>query len=57
MRGENAPGFQYRQREFAARKLELTAEERAALPKPPPRVDPAAEPVGPVREYPPLDKG
>ncbi|MBT9489469.1 MAG: outer membrane protein assembly factor BamE [Rubrivivax sp.] len=44
-----------RQREFTARKLELTAEERAALPKPPPRADPAAEPVGPVRPYPPLE--
>jgi outer membrane protein assembly factor BamE len=44
-----------RQREFAARKLELTPEERAALPAPPPRVDPTAEPVGPVRPYPPLE--
>jgi outer membrane protein assembly factor BamE len=44
-----------REREFAARKLELTEEERAALPKPPPRVDPAAEPMGPVRPYPPLE--
>jgi outer membrane protein assembly factor BamE len=42
-------------REFPKRKLELTDEERAALPKPPPRETPAAEPVGPVRPYPPLE--
>jgi outer membrane protein assembly factor BamE len=36
-------------------KLELTEQERAALP-PPVRRDPQpAEPVGPVREYPPLE--
>jgi outer membrane protein assembly factor BamE len=40
---------------FPDRKLELTPEEREALPKPPPRVDPAAEPTGPVRTYPPLE--
>jgi outer membrane protein assembly factor BamE len=44
-----------REREFPRRKLELTEEERAALPKPPPREAPAAEPVGPVRPYPPLE--
>ncbi len=37
------------------RKLELTEEERAALPPPPKREAPAAEPMGPVREYPPLE--
>ncbi len=44
-----------REREYPKRKLELTEEERAALPKPPPRETPAAEPVGPVRPYPPLE--
>jgi outer membrane protein assembly factor BamE len=44
-----------REREYPARKLELTEEERAKLPKPPPRVEPAAEPSGPVRPYPPLE--
>ena len=44
-----------REREFTARKLELTEEERAALPKPPPREAPVAEPTGPVRPYPPLE--
>ncbi len=37
-------------------KLELTEAERAALPVPPKREAPAAEPIGPVREYPPLEK-
>ena len=37
------------------RKLELTDEERAALPLPPPRPASAAEPTGPVRSYPPLE--
>jgi outer membrane protein assembly factor BamE len=37
------------------RKLELTDEERAALPVPPVRPASAAEPVGPVRSYPPLE--
>jgi outer membrane protein assembly factor BamE len=37
------------------RKLELTDEERAALPVPPARAASAAEPVGPVRSYPPLE--
>jgi outer membrane protein assembly factor BamE len=39
-----------------APKLELTEEERKALPLPPRREQPPAEPVGPVREYPPLEK-
>ncbi|MEO7243559.1 MAG: outer membrane protein assembly factor BamE [Rubrivivax sp.] len=37
------------------RKLELTDDERAALPVPPPRPASAPEPVGPVRSYPPLE--
>jgi outer membrane protein assembly factor BamE len=44
-----------KEREYPKRKLELTEDERAALPKPPPRETPAAEPVGPVRPYPPLE--
>jgi outer membrane protein assembly factor BamE len=44
-----------KEREYPKRKLELTDEERAALPKPPPRETPAAEPVGPIRPYPPLE--
>jgi len=44
-----------RHRDFAPRKLELTEEERKALPVPPPRETPAAEPSGPVRPYPPLE--
>jgi outer membrane protein assembly factor BamE len=40
---------------YPDRKLELTPEEREALPKPPPRPDPAVEPSGPVRPYPPLE--
>ncbi|GAB4125573.1 MAG: hypothetical protein Fur0014_23000 [Rubrivivax sp.] len=44
-----------REAQYPPRKLELTPEERAALPKPPPREAPAAEPVGPVRPYPPLE--
>jgi len=39
-----------------APKLELTEEERKALPLPPRREVPPPEPVGPVREYPPLEK-
>jgi outer membrane protein assembly factor BamE len=39
-----------------AAKLELSEEERAALPMPPRREAPPAEPMGPVREYPPLEK-
>jgi len=37
------------------RRLELTEEERAALPAPVKREAPVAEPMGPVREYPPLE--
>ncbi len=40
-----------------APKLELSEEERAALPMPPRREAPPPEPVGPVREYPPLEAG
>ena len=39
-----------------APKLELSEEERKALPLPPKRVAPVVEPVGPVRDYPPLDE-
>jgi len=39
-----------------AAKLELSEDERKALPMPPPRPAPVAEPVGPVRSYPPLEK-
>jgi outer membrane protein assembly factor BamE len=38
-----------------APKLDLSEEERQALPLPPKRETPPAEPVGPVREYPPLE--
>jgi outer membrane protein assembly factor BamE len=38
-----------------APKLELSEDERKALPLPPKVVAPPAEPVGPVREYPPLE--
>lgn len=41
--------------DLRAPKLELSEEERAALPLPPKREAPAPEPVGPVREYPPLE--
>jgi outer membrane protein assembly factor BamE len=37
------------------RVLELSEEQRQALPVPPRRDAPAAEPAGPVREYPPLE--
>jgi outer membrane protein assembly factor BamE len=43
-------------KDIKAPKLELTETERAALPVPPKREAPAAEPMGPVREYPPLEK-
>jgi outer membrane protein assembly factor BamE len=45
-----------RVRELRAPKLELSEEERAALPLPPKREAPPAEPMGPVRDYPPLEK-
>lgn len=35
--------------------LELTDEQRKALPAPPKREAPPAEPTGPVRDYPPLE--
>lgn len=38
-----------------APRLELSDEERAALPPPERREAPAAEPIGPVRTYPPLE--
>ena len=37
-------------------KLELSEDERKALPAPVRREAPPAEPMGPVREYPPLEK-
>ena len=43
-------------RDLRAPKLELTEAERAALPLPPRREAPEPEPVGPVRDYPPLEK-
>lgn len=45
----------YRSADLRAPKLELSAEERAALPAPAPRVVPPPEPMGPVRDYPPLE--
>jgi outer membrane protein assembly factor BamE len=45
-----------RQREIKPPRLELSAEERAALPAPVRREAPPAEPIGPVRSYPPLEK-
>ncbi len=39
-----------------APKLELTEDERKALPLPPQREAPPAEPLGPVRSYPPLER-
>ena len=44
-----------RYKDLRAPKLELSDEERAALPPPPKRETPVAEPIGPVREYPPLE--
>jgi outer membrane protein assembly factor BamE len=46
-----------RMRNVREPKLELTEAERQALPPPVRREAPAAEPIGPVREYPPLEKG
>lgn len=40
-----------------APKLELSDDERKALPLPPQREAPVAEPMGPVRTYPPLEAG
>ena len=39
-----------------APKLELSEEERAALPLPPKREAAPVEPMGPIRDYPPLEK-
>jgi len=43
-------------KDLRAPKLELTEEERAALPPPPKREAAPVEPIGPVRDYPPLEK-
>jgi outer membrane protein assembly factor BamE len=43
-------------KDIRAPKLELSQEERAALPLPVKREAPPAEPMGPVRDYPPLEK-
>lgn len=43
-------------RDLRAPKLELSAEERAALPMPPKREAPTVEPMGALRDYPPLEK-
>lgn len=40
---------------FTPRVLELTEEQRKALPLPPPKPSGAAEPSGPARDYPPLE--
>ncbi len=45
-----------RNKDPRAPRLELTDEERQALPPPVRRETPAPEPMGPVREYPPLEK-
>jgi outer membrane protein assembly factor BamE len=45
-----------REAKYPERKLVLTDEERAALPKPLARETPTAEPSGPVRPYPPLER-
>lgn len=42
-------------KDLRAPKLELSEAERAALPLPPKREVPVAEPVGPIRDYPPLE--
>ena len=44
-----------RNRDLKVPKLELTEEERKALPPPVRREAPPAEPVGPLRPYPPLE--
>ena len=43
-------------KDIRAPKLELSQEERAALPVPVRREAPPAEPMGAVRDYPPLEK-
>jgi outer membrane protein assembly factor BamE len=42
-------------KDLRAPKLELSEAERAALPMPPKAAAPVVEPVGPVRDYPPLE--
>jgi outer membrane protein assembly factor BamE len=44
-----------REAKYPDRKLELSPEERAALPKPAPRAASAPEASGPLRPYPPLE--
>lgn len=44
-----------RHKDRPAPRLELTEDERRALPAPVRRPAPAAEPMGPVRDYPPLE--
>jgi outer membrane protein assembly factor BamE len=44
-------------KDIRAPKLELTPEERQALPVPERKPVPPPEPMGPVREYPPLERG
>jgi outer membrane protein assembly factor BamE len=43
-------------KDIREQKMELSDDERAALPKPVKRDAPPAEPVGPIRAYPPLEK-
>ena len=43
-------------KDLRAPKLELSEEERKALPLPPKPAAPVVEPVGPTRDYPPLEK-
>ena len=45
-----------RHKDLKVPKLELSEEERKALPAPVRREAPPAEPMGPVREYPPLER-
>jgi outer membrane protein assembly factor BamE len=45
-----------RVRDVKPPRLELSDEERAALPAPQRREAPAPEPVGPIRTYPPLER-
>ena len=43
-------------KDLRAQKLELSEDERKALPIPVKKPEPPAEPTGPVREYPPLER-
>jgi outer membrane protein assembly factor BamE len=45
----------FRERDLRVPQLELTPEQRAALPRPEQREAPPAVPSGPIREYPPLE--